>query len=61
MNLALAGDWLYTGLGGSVEGAVVAGMQASRALTGFPAEIPGEIKQFPWRRPTTLMPIVRTP
>jgi uncharacterized protein with NAD-binding domain and iron-sulfur cluster len=61
MNLALAGDWLYTGLGGSVEGAVVAGMQASRALTGFPAEIPGEIKHIPWRRPTTLMPIVRTP
>jgi uncharacterized protein with NAD-binding domain and iron-sulfur cluster len=60
-NLALAGDWLYTGLGGSVEGAVVAGMQASRALTGFPQDIPGEIQHIPWRRPRTLNPIVRTP
>ena len=43
-NLVLAGDWLYTGLGGSVEGAVVSGMAAARALTGVPAVIPGEIR-----------------
>ena len=28
----LAGDWLYTGMGGTMESAVMAGMMASRAL-----------------------------
>jgi hypothetical protein len=47
-NLYLAGDWLFTGLGGSVESAVIAGMQAARALGGGPGRIVGEIRS-PWR------------
>jgi uncharacterized protein with NAD-binding domain and iron-sulfur cluster len=42
-NLFLAGDWLRTGLdSGCVEAAVMGGMQASRALSGYPASIPGD-------------------
>jgi uncharacterized protein with NAD-binding domain and iron-sulfur cluster len=41
-NLLLAGDWLRTGLdSGCVEAAVMGGMQASRAISGYPASIPG--------------------
>jgi uncharacterized protein with NAD-binding domain and iron-sulfur cluster len=38
-NLYLTGDWVYTGLGGCVEGAVIAGMMASRAVAGYPEKI----------------------
>jgi uncharacterized protein with NAD-binding domain and iron-sulfur cluster len=42
-NLYLAGDWLRTGLdSGCVEAAVMGGMQASRALTGYPQSILGD-------------------
>jgi len=42
-NLILAGDWLKTGLdAGCVEAAVMGGMQASRAISGFPQTIVGE-------------------
>jgi uncharacterized protein with NAD-binding domain and iron-sulfur cluster len=42
-NLYLAGDWTRTGLDlGCVEAAVMSGMQASRALSGWPQEVPGE-------------------
>jgi uncharacterized protein with NAD-binding domain and iron-sulfur cluster len=42
-NLYLAGDWLRTGLdAGCVEAAVMGGMQASRALTGYPERIEGD-------------------
>ncbi|MYM94002.1 NAD(P)-binding protein [Duganella vulcania] len=42
-NLYLAGDWIKTGLNaGCVEAAVMAGMQASRAMSGHPAVIEGE-------------------
>jgi uncharacterized protein with NAD-binding domain and iron-sulfur cluster len=42
-NLYLAGDWLKTGLdAGCVEAAVMGGMQASRAICGFPLVIKGE-------------------
>jgi uncharacterized protein with NAD-binding domain and iron-sulfur cluster len=42
-NLYLAGDWLRTGLdAGAVEAAVMGGMQASRALTGYPERIEGD-------------------
>jgi uncharacterized protein with NAD-binding domain and iron-sulfur cluster len=42
-NLFLAGDWLKTGLdAGCVEAAVMGGMQASRAISGYPATIAGE-------------------
>lgn len=42
-NLQLAGDWTRNGLdGGSVEAAVTSGMQAARAISGSPREIPGE-------------------
>lgn len=41
-GLYLAGDWLSTGLdSGCVEGAVVGGLEASRAISGFPATIIG--------------------
>ena len=39
----VAGDWIYTGLGGCVEAAVMSGMMASRALTGAPRTIVGEV------------------
>lgn len=42
-NLFLAGDWLKTGLdAGCVEAAVMGGMQASKAICGFPQTIVGE-------------------
>lgn len=42
-NLTLAGDWLRTGLNyGCVEGAVMGGFQAARALSGVPRFIYGE-------------------
>lgn len=42
-NLFLTGDWIKTGLNaGCVEAAVMAGMQASRAMSGHPAMIDGE-------------------
>lgn len=42
-NLYLTGDWIKTGLNaGCVEAAVMAGMQASRAMTGYPKVIKGE-------------------
>jgi hypothetical protein len=42
-NLYLAGDWLKTGINaGCVEGAIMGGMQASRAISGYPPIIKGE-------------------
>jgi predicted NAD/FAD-dependent oxidoreductase len=42
-NLYLAGDWLRTGLdSGCVEAAVMGGMQAARALCGYPERIEGD-------------------
>lgn len=42
-NLTLAGDWLRTGLNyGCVEGAVMGGFQAARAICGVPSFIYGE-------------------
>jgi uncharacterized protein with NAD-binding domain and iron-sulfur cluster len=42
-NLFLAGDWLRTGLdSGCVEAAVMGGMQAARAISGYPETIPGD-------------------
>lgn len=42
-NLFLAGDWTRNGLNvGCVEAATVSGMQAARAIAGFPEVIPGE-------------------
>jgi uncharacterized protein with NAD-binding domain and iron-sulfur cluster len=42
-NLFLAGDWLRTGLdSGCVEAAVMGGMQAARAIGGYPETIPGD-------------------
>jgi uncharacterized protein with NAD-binding domain and iron-sulfur cluster len=46
-NLYLAGDWVRNGVGiGSVEGAVVSGLQASRAISGYPAKIPNEEREL---------------
>jgi len=42
-NLYLAGDWLRTGLNaGAVEAAVMGGLQASQAISGYPSLIPGD-------------------
>jgi len=42
-NLYLAGDWTRTGLNvGCVEAAVMSGMQAARALSGYPRTVAGE-------------------
>lgn len=42
-NLYLAGDWIRTGLNyGCVEGAVIGGFKAARALCGWPHKIFGE-------------------
>jgi uncharacterized protein with NAD-binding domain and iron-sulfur cluster len=42
-NLFLAGDWTETGLNaGCMEATVSSGMNASRAICGFPADVPGE-------------------
>jgi uncharacterized protein with NAD-binding domain and iron-sulfur cluster len=42
-NLYLTGDWIRTGVNaGCVEAAVMAGMQASRALAGYPSIIEGD-------------------
>jgi uncharacterized protein with NAD-binding domain and iron-sulfur cluster len=42
-NLYFAGDWLKTGINaGCVEAAVMGGMQASRAISGYPQRIKGE-------------------
>jgi uncharacterized protein with NAD-binding domain and iron-sulfur cluster len=42
-NLVLAGDWTRTGLdAGCLEAAVMSGMQASRALSGWPERVVGE-------------------
>lgn len=44
-NLYLAGDWTFTGLGGSIEGAAISGMMASRAICGYPQRIIGEVSR----------------
>jgi uncharacterized protein with NAD-binding domain and iron-sulfur cluster len=42
-NLYLAGDWLKTGINaGSVEAAVMGGLQASQAISGYPRVIIGD-------------------
>jgi uncharacterized protein with NAD-binding domain and iron-sulfur cluster len=42
-NLYLVGDWIRTGLNaGCVEAAVMSGLQASRAISGWPEKIRGE-------------------
>jgi uncharacterized protein with NAD-binding domain and iron-sulfur cluster len=42
-GLVLAGDWTFNGLNmGCVEAATVSGMQASRAISGYPDKIVGE-------------------
>jgi hypothetical protein len=42
-NLFLAGDYVFTLLGGCVEGAAMGGRMAARAICGYPAYIPGEM------------------
>jgi uncharacterized protein with NAD-binding domain and iron-sulfur cluster len=53
-NLALAGDWIFTGLGGAVESAVMSGMLAARGLTGRITDTIVDESQSPWRRPRSL-------
>lgn len=54
-NLKLAGDWTATGIdGGCVEAAVISGMDAARAITGDPTEVPG--KGTAWIQPPRELP-----
>ena len=46
-NLLLAGDWVFTGLGGAVESAVIGGMQAAEAASGQSLGIIGALAN-PW-------------
>ena len=56
-NLILAGDWIRTGLdAGCVEAAAMSGMQASRAISGFPKEILGEDQTWLSRPPSAKLP-----
>jgi uncharacterized protein with NAD-binding domain and iron-sulfur cluster len=55
-NLFVAGDWVYTGHGGCVEAAVMSGMMASRALTGHPQKIIGEVEPSAGRPPSGVQP-----
>ena len=48
-NLLLAGDWVFTGLGGAVESAVIGGMQAAEAASGQSLGIIGALAN-PWSR-----------
>jgi uncharacterized protein with NAD-binding domain and iron-sulfur cluster len=50
-NLVIAGDWVDTGFNvGCVEAATMAGMQASRAICGYPQRVPGEDEGHPVRQ-----------
>ena len=42
-NLYVAGDYVFTGILGSIEASVMTGMMASRAISGYPRKIFGEI------------------
>src|SRR4051812_30455533 len=54
-NLKLAGDWTATGIdGGCVEAAVISGMDAARAITGDPMQVPG--KSTAWIQPPRELP-----
>lgn len=57
-NLALVGDWLYTGYCSCVESAVMTGKLASRALTGSPEVIVGECERVAWQAAPSLVPIL---
>ena len=46
-NLYLAGDWIRTEMdAGCVEAAVMAGMQAARAISGEPRAVAGEDRSW---------------
>lgn len=51
-NLFLAGDWTLNGLNaGSVEAAVMSGMQASQGISGYPLRILGGYAELDRRKP----------
>lgn len=53
-NLFLAGDWVRNGLNfGCVESAVMGGLQAARAICGYPEVIPGETDITEVRSPSS--------
>lgn len=59
-NLFLAGAWIRTGINSScVEGAVMSGMQCSRAISGEPAVVVGEdfMHVFPGGHPSRNLPL----
>jgi uncharacterized protein with NAD-binding domain and iron-sulfur cluster len=59
-NLVIAGDWVDSGFNvGCVEAATMAGMQASRAICGYPQRVPGEEEGHPARQEQPLTYIAR--
>jgi len=56
-NLALAGDWIFTGLGGAVESAVMGGMMAARGLVRTITHRIVDETRSPWRREVSLVPL----
>lgn len=60
-NLVLAGDWLYTGMGGTMEAATMTGMMAARALCGSPGKIAWEIQVYPWQREVCITSLRQNP
>ncbi len=43
INIYVAGDYVFTGILGSIEASVMTGMMASRTISGYPQKIFGEI------------------
>lgn len=43
VNLFAAGDYVYTGILGSIEASVMSGMMVSRSISGYPVKIVGEV------------------
>jgi uncharacterized protein with NAD-binding domain and iron-sulfur cluster len=62
-RLVLTGDWILTSLScGCVEAATMAGMQASRAISGYPEEIVGDLPPAkPARRSLNLLALSSVP
>ncbi len=42
-NVYVAGDYVFTGILGSIEASVMTGLMASRAISGYPQKIFGEV------------------
>ncbi len=60
VNVFAAGDYVYTGILGSIEASVMTGMMASRSISGYPQKIVGEIVcEQPATPPAPARPLIR--